>query len=126
MVLLQSNDFHYRFEYAMIGGQSLNRLVERKHGEERVLVSHPVSSERLYLIAEANLQSYRFDYAIDEDSWITLFENVDGTILSPDVAGWFEGRTSGCMQRATVASAEMLLILTGLNIGGNKRWKSNF
>lgn len=95
MVLLQSNDFHYRFEYAMNGGKRSVRLVERKHGEERVLASHPVSSERLHLKVEASLQSYRFDYAIAAESWIALSEYVDGTLLSPDVAGGFVGTYIG-------------------------------
>ena len=103
IVLLQNNDYHYRFEYAMSGGKRVMRLIERKGGEERIIARHPVPSvetfgdapDRIYLLVEADGQCYRFGYAYSAEEWVSLAEQVDGTLLSTDVAGGFVGAYIG-------------------------------
>ncbi|CAG7644381.1 Non-reducing end alpha-L-arabinofuranosidase BoGH43B [Paenibacillus solanacearum] len=95
LVLLQTSDFHLRFEYAMAEGQRRLRLVECRNREERVLASQPLEAGKLYLRVEADEQRLRFDYALEAEAWIGLSDGVDGTLLSPDVAGSFLGAFIG-------------------------------
>jgi len=95
VVMLQSNDFHYRFEYSLTDDVRTVRLVERKQGQERVIAAHPYSSGRIYMKIEATGQSLRFDFAANAESWILLAEHVDGTLLSTDIAGGFVGTYIG-------------------------------
>jgi xylan 1,4-beta-xylosidase len=103
VVLLQNNDYHYRFEYAMENGERVMRLVERRNGEERTIACHPAAArtadaeaaERTYLLVEADGQSYRFSYGFAAEVWVTLADQVDGRLLSTDVAGGFVGAYIG-------------------------------
>jgi xylan 1,4-beta-xylosidase len=95
LVLLQNNDFQYRFVYTLAGGETVIRLVKRAAGQEEVLAERPVSAGRLYLKVEAIEQEYSFYYAIAAEAWEPLLENADGHILSTDVAGGFVGAYIG-------------------------------
>lgn len=96
LVLLQSTDYHYRFEAALRGGSKVLRLTERRAGADTVLAEHPVPARsRLYLKVEAIGQRYSFFYATEPEAWQTLFGNADGTLLSTDVAGGFTAAILG-------------------------------
>lgn len=95
VVLLQNHDYMLRFEYTMVQGSSLLRLIERKGGAERTMASRDWSGSRLYFKIEAEGQSYRFLYAALSEQWETLAEDVDGRLLSSDVAGGFVGAYLG-------------------------------
>jgi alpha-N-arabinofuranosidase len=95
LVLLQNSDFQYRFVYALTDGGAVVRLVKRAAGEEEVLAEKPVSTEQLYMKAEAIEQEYSFYYATVAEAWVPLLENADGRILSTDVAGGFVGAYIG-------------------------------
>jgi len=109
LVLLQSGDYHYRFELAMDGGSRVLRLVERRGGVERTIAVHPAemeadasaasaaeaSARRIYMLVEARGQAYRFGYGYAPEAWTILAEGVDGTLLSTDVAGGFVGAYIG-------------------------------
>ena len=94
MVLLQSDRYHYRMEYANEDGQTLVRLVQCKDGVETVIQAVPCCSERLEMIVSAQEQDYNFCFD-DGKGRKTLAEKVDGRILSTDVAGGFVGTTIG-------------------------------
>jgi alpha-N-arabinofuranosidase len=95
LVLLQNSDFQYRFVHALTDGGAVVRLVKRAAGEEEVLAEKPVSTEKLYMKAEAIEQEYSFYYATAAEAWVSLLENADGRILSTDVAGGFVGAYIG-------------------------------
>lgn len=91
IILLQNTDFHYRVEYT----QSQLRLVERVADREVILVSKPYQQQEVFFKVEAYGQSYNFYVAKSSENWEVLKENVDGTILSSDVAGGFTGAYIG-------------------------------
>jgi xylan 1,4-beta-xylosidase len=96
IVLLQNNDFHFRFVLSKNDkGQNQIRLIKRKQGEETVLSEQPLASGRIYLKVEASGQDYSFYFATSPDKWQLLAENVDGRILSTTVAGGFVGAYMG-------------------------------
>lgn len=95
IVLLQSNEFHYRFVYTIHEGQKVIRLIKCAEGKEEVLQEASIDSSVLYLKIEAYEQDYRFYYGDRPSDYLKLIENVDGRILSTDVAGGFVGTEIG-------------------------------
>jgi xylan 1,4-beta-xylosidase len=91
LVLLQNCDFHYRVEYT----QSEIKLIKREAGQEEILASCPYQQNEVYLKVEAYGQSYHFYVAKEPEHWQVLKEDVDGRILSTDVAGGFTGAYLG-------------------------------
>lgn len=94
MVMLQSDKYHYRMEYAREDGQTLVRLVRCRDGEETVINAVPWRSSRFEMLITAQGQDLGF-YFGNGDERITLAEKVDGRILNTDVAGGFVGTTIG-------------------------------
>jgi alpha-N-arabinofuranosidase len=90
LVLIQNNDFHFRFVVTK-ASETVIRLIKRAYGQEDILAEQPVESTKLYLKVEAHEQNYRFSFASRLDEWNTLADDVDGRILSTPVAGGFVG-----------------------------------
>jgi xylan 1,4-beta-xylosidase len=96
VVLLQNNDFHYRFVVSQDEKKSsLLRLIQRKNGDETILTEKPIEGERVYLMVSARGQDYTFSYSNVAESWEPLASDVDGRILSTPVAGGFIGAYIG-------------------------------
>lgn len=91
VVLLQSKDYQFRVEYS-IGKLS---LIKRENGIDQILAGHLFEGETVYLKIEVYEQSYNFYYAKFPEEWIALCTNVNGRILSTDVAGGFVGTFIG-------------------------------
>lgn len=70
-------------------------LTERRHGEERRHGAVPVAGKRHYLKVEARGQEYSFYYAARPESWRPVAEQVDGRVLSTQVADGFVGACIG-------------------------------
>ena len=102
LVLLQNNDYHFRF--VRRGEEML--LIERKKGEERVLGFSPIHGGRLYLKVEARGQDYSFFYSAAPELWVQDGENADGRLLSTQVAGGFVGAYIGLYASANGAASE--------------------
>ena len=90
LVLIQNNDFHFRFVITQAATPVL-RLIKRSYGKEEILTEQPVNAAKLYLKVEAHEQAYSFYFAEEPEAWQTLAEDVDGRILSTPVAGGFVG-----------------------------------
>ncbi len=91
LVLIQNNDFHFRFVLTKAANPVL-RLIKRAQGEEEILAEqHPVQPRKLYLKVEAHEQTYNFYVAEKPEEWQAVAEGVDGRILSTPVAGGFVG-----------------------------------
>ncbi|HSK87230.1 MAG TPA: glycoside hydrolase family 43 protein [Anaerolineales bacterium] len=90
LVLIQNNNFHFRFVVTKAAKPVL-RLIKRAHGEEEILAEQPVHAAKLYLKVEAHEQAYAFYFADKPEEWQALAEEVDGRILSTPVAGGFVG-----------------------------------
>jgi xylan 1,4-beta-xylosidase len=97
MVLQQNNRFHFRMELLNKKGKTCLCLTECNNGEEKILAerSFPRPKDRLYLYVEARGQDYRFYYGCTEKEKKPLAENVNGRILSTDVADGFVGAYIG-------------------------------
>ncbi len=95
IVLLQSNAFNFSFVYAKSGDKTVIRLIKCTAGKEEILKQQAVCSEKLYLKVEAYGQNYSFYYGEKSDLYNILINNVDGRILSTDVAGGFVGTEIG-------------------------------
>ncbi len=95
VVALQNMDFHFRFTVARIDGHSVLRVVRRENVTEETLGKTPIDSNRLHLRIEARGQNYSFHVAESPDQWRPVAENVDGRVLSTDLAGGFTGAVIG-------------------------------
>ncbi len=95
LVLIQNNNFHFRFTVTSNDESSVIRLVKRAHGNEVVLCEQAISSRLFYLKVEGYEQEYSFFVATELDEWQSIAEAVDGRILSTPVAGGFVGAYLG-------------------------------
>lgn len=96
LVLLQNNDFHYRFVVTLNGeGALVVRLVKREGGEESTMAEQGIGGSEFYLKVEAVGQDYSFYIATEAGRWQVVAREVDGRILSTPVAGGFVGAYIG-------------------------------
>ncbi|HBE76416.1 MAG TPA: glycoside hydrolase 43 family protein [Firmicutes bacterium] len=95
MVLLQNNRYHFRFEYTMQNQQTLCRLVQCVNGVNQEIATKPFFADRIYLKVVALRQNYSFYIGSNEKTAEIVAENVDGRILSTDIAGGFVGAYIG-------------------------------
>ncbi|MBN1891094.1 MAG: glycoside hydrolase family 43 protein [Thermoflexales bacterium] len=95
IVLLQNSDFQFRCVYTLRDGVRVLRLIQRRGDQEEILAEAQVAAPRLYLKVEAAGQEYAFFFATTLGDWTLLAENVDGRILSTDLAGGFVGAYVG-------------------------------
>ncbi len=96
LVLLQNNDFHFRFVLAgSTGDKALVRLVQRKDGIETILAEREFGAGRVYFKVETTGQQYNFFVADQPENWQTVAQSVDGRILSTNLAGGFVGAYIG-------------------------------
>jgi len=96
VVLLQNNDFHFRFVITQDDdGDTLARLIKREKGEEALLAERRIEGHRFYFKVEAYGQAYSFYIAVSLETWQPVAEAVDGCILSTPVAGGFVGAYVG-------------------------------
>lgn len=95
LVVLQSNEYHYRFTRTIIDGEQRIQLIKVAGGTETILASEKCALNKVYLKVEARGQDFGFYYGEALNNLQTLKENVDGRILSTDVAGGFVGNYIG-------------------------------
>jgi xylan 1,4-beta-xylosidase len=95
IALVQSDGFHIRMEIALLHGRKIMRLIECKNGSETTTAERNVSGETICLRVEAHGQEYGFAYGSTEETPHVLAKNVDGRVLSTDVAGGFVGTYVG-------------------------------
>ena len=98
LVLLQSNEFHYRFVSTSRGGVKLLQVIRCVSGNEEMIAEAVCSAEeqkQVRLRVTARMQKLQFAYSYDGKSYHIVKADVDGRILSTDVAGGFVGTTMG-------------------------------
>ncbi len=93
--LIQSNDYNFRFEHTLCGGKKVIRLVRCFGGKETIINSTEFEGGRIFLKVSAAGQDYSFYYGSYENDMKALAENVDGRLLSTDLAGGFVGTYIG-------------------------------
>jgi xylan 1,4-beta-xylosidase len=94
LVLIQNNDFHFRFVVTK-ADEPVIRLIKRAEGKEEVLAEKPFAAGQFYLKVTAKGQAYSFYATTKLDAWEPIAEEVDGRILSTPVAGGFVGAVIG-------------------------------
>lgn len=107
VVLLQSNDFHYRFVCTRKGDGNVICLVKCAGGQVEVLKEQPIHGTKITLKVAAIGQDFSFYYRCEgSEEFKPLIENVDGRILSTDVAGGFVGTEMGLYASSNGSSSE--------------------
>lgn len=106
LVLLQSNEFNFRFVCAKQGDEIVVRLVKCSDSNEEVLKELPVRGSRHFMKIQARGQDFSFYYGSNSANAELLLDNVDGRILSTDVAGGFVGTEIGMYASSNGASSD--------------------
>jgi xylan 1,4-beta-xylosidase len=94
LVLLQNNDFHFRFVVSLEKEPAIS-LIKREKGVETVLAKLSIPSGRIFFKVSAIDQEYSFYVATEPEKWQPVAEAVDGRVLSTPVAGGFIGAYIG-------------------------------
>ncbi|MEN8906281.1 MAG: glycoside hydrolase family 43 protein [Clostridiales bacterium] len=94
IVLLQSNEYFYKFEISKEKNNNVIRVIKCEKGVEEELKSCICNNRRIELIINANKQDICFSF-INNNIESTLIDKVNGRILSTDVAGGFVGTYIG-------------------------------
>jgi alpha-N-arabinofuranosidase len=107
MVLLQNNNYHYRF---VITGEPKKgkrlQLIQRRDGEESILAEQTIEGDQIYLMVSAQGQDYSFSYSNEPEDWQLFAQNVDGRMLSTPVAGGFIGAYIGLYASSSGKASE--------------------
>ena len=96
LVLLQNDRHQFRMVKTLkpAGGLSYQLVIQlicRRSGRDSVLAEQEIQPGRIYLKVETNGQDTNFFFAEQADDWKPLAQNVDGRILSTQIAGGFTG-----------------------------------
>ncbi|MDG5787859.1 glycoside hydrolase family 43 protein [Evansella sp. AB-P1] len=95
VILLQSSQYQLRLECRLQNNNKVVQLIRRSDGREETLQEHPLNVSKIFIKIEAVGQQYSFYYGEKSEEWNTFIENVDGSILSTDIAGGFVGTYIG-------------------------------
>lgn len=100
IVLLQSNQFHYRFVSSLSDGLPCIKIIKCYKGNEEVLTQLQNRNMDFYktgirLRITAEKQDLLFEYSYDGKSYQIVKAGVDARMLCSDVAGGFVGNTMG-------------------------------
>ena len=58
------------------------------HGTDSLLASHSYKKSTVFWNISADYLDYDFSYSQDGKNWVLLFNNADGSKLSPESSGW--------------------------------------
>lgn len=95
VAVYMSDNYHFRMEFMLYDGNRSLILTRRFAGKDQVLCSIPCPANPLWLKVLGREQDYSFYYATGAEEWLPLAENVDGSLLSMEVAGGFTGTMIG-------------------------------
>jgi alpha-N-arabinofuranosidase len=108
LVLLQNNEFHFRFVVTVAEAATTVRLVKRstpepnprllpiQTGTDVTLAERPIEGNRFYFKVEADGQAYSFYIATEPEVFEQpVAQGVDGRVLSTPFAGGFVGAYIG-------------------------------
>jgi alpha-N-arabinofuranosidase len=98
LIILQSEDYHYRFEkYLSSNGNFMLRLVKAAGKEDEIIAETECPKDEAPFILAANSKEMKlsFYYGKDKNSLKSLVNNMDARILSTEYAGGFVGTLGG-------------------------------
>ncbi len=93
--LIQSNNYHYRLEYTQYNDKKCIHLLRCEGGTETLMAKEEFSSATIFLKICASEQDLFFWYGESDKQYRLIASNVNGRILSPDIAGGFVGTCIG-------------------------------
>jgi len=103
LAAFQSENYHF-FLGVRRGEDGWTVFLEQAEGGEPEVVAEVrlgnTKSDRIVLRIEGDGRPYAFAYSVTPDEWVVLAENVDGSILSTQVAQGFVGSYVGMYARA--------------------------
>lgn len=98
LALIQSNEFYYSFYMTSNGGKLSVEVAKCYDGKTEVVASYNGINENDSYILKVCAREQSVDFEIKDqvnDSYIKVAENIDGRMLSVDVAGGFVGTSLG-------------------------------
>jgi alpha-N-arabinofuranosidase len=95
IAIVQSNEYHMRYEYTKKNGREILQVVECINGTNIFINEVEISARRLYLKIVSKGQKLDFYYGTDGNNYELLKKDVHSTNLSTEVAGGFVGCTIG-------------------------------
>ncbi len=84
MILIQND----RSAYVMSLMKGKIILHQFYHGTDSLLASQPYKDNTVYWKISADYLDYDFSYSHDGKRWLILYDNADGSKLSPESSGW--------------------------------------
>lgn len=95
LVLIQNNRYHLQLVLSKTNNVTSLLLVKTEGEKSDTLHSVPYDSDTIYLTIQMNEQELNFFYGKTQATSNILAENIDGRLLSTDVAGGFVGTMIG-------------------------------
>lgn len=95
LVILQNNAFYYQLTSTLQNGKCILSLIKCENGIIAKLASVPYEKSTINLRIQAHNQDMTFSYSLDGENHSVLMDQVDGRILSTDIAGGFVGTCMG-------------------------------
>lgn len=95
IAVVQSNEYHMRYECIKDKEKNILQIVECIKGEDVLISKEEICTGKLYLKIVSNGQNLTFYYGNDGVNFKVLQENVNSKNLSTEVAGGFVGCTIG-------------------------------
>lgn len=102
MAAFQNENHHFYFGVRRTSDR-WSIFLERAAGEQPASIAeqvlNPADADRIELRIEAEGRLYSFSFRLDGGDWVTLAEEIDGSILSTEVAKGFVGSYMGLHTR---------------------------
>ncbi|MDR3597271.1 glycoside hydrolase family 43 protein [Clostridium sp.] len=95
IAIVQSNEYHMRYEYTKKNGKEVLQVVECMEGKDILISEIEIDASRLYLKIVSKGQRLDFYYGTDGNDYKLLKKDVHVINLSTEVAGGFVGCTIG-------------------------------
>ena len=95
MVLFQNEKYHFRFVVSLIDDQQYIQLIKCNNLEEITIRQEVYSQNNIILKITSRGQDYNFYYGEQTLHQKIFAENIDGRMLSTDIAGGFVGTYIG-------------------------------
>ncbi|MGN0143324.1 MAG: glycoside hydrolase family 43 protein [Roseburia sp.] len=105
IAVMQSNEYHIRFEKAMDGEQKCVRVIRCEAGKDTMLADCGVPEGDIILKITSRGQKADFSYEADGNT-VLVAEEVDIRCLSTEVSGGFVGCTIGMYASANGAQSD--------------------
>jgi len=97
IILLQSEDYQYRFEICVISGKLSLRLVRAAGKSDEIIAQEECDKNltKMVLAARCEEMALSFFYGKDQYSLACFSDHLDARILSTEIAGGFVGAMAG-------------------------------